>query len=89
LKRYKIKFKRLFIVLTILVIAVIASMASFLFTVDAPIIHGNVFHQVEYKDGLNLDIYSPTIKKYDKTPVILFFHGGAWITGTKESINFN
>ncbi len=56
---------------------------------DPPIITGQVIRDVEYKPDLFLDIYTPTTVIKGKTPVVLFIHGGAWIVGTKESINFN
>jgi acetyl esterase/lipase len=61
----------------------------FLVSNDAPIVVGNVVRNIEYKPGLKLDIYQPTTKVYDKAPVIVYVHGGAWIAGFKESLNFN
>ncbi len=56
---------------------------------DPPIITGQVIRDVEYKPGLSLDIYTPTTAIQGRSPVALYIHGGAWIVGTKESINFN
>lgn len=56
---------------------------------EAPITKGNLEIGVEYKPGLDLDIYYPTQNKFDQAPVVLFVHGGAWIGGRKESINVN
>lgn len=56
---------------------------------DPPIITGEVIRDVPYKPGLTLDIYTPTVPTDGPSPVVLFIHGGAWITGMKESINFN
>ena len=61
----------------------------FLVSNDAPIVVGNVVRNIEYKPGLKLDIYHPTTKVYERTPVIVYIHGGAWIAGFKESLNFN
>jgi len=61
----------------------------FLVSNDAPIVIGNVVRNVEYKPGLKLDIYQPTTKVFENTPVIVYIHGGAWIGGFKESLNFN
>lgn len=61
----------------------------FIFKNDAPIIKGEVLYGIPYKDGLSLDIYTPTKIIYKKTPVVFFIHGGAWIGGRKESINVN
>ncbi len=33
---------------------------------------------------LHLDIYSPTTKKYDKSPVVVYVHGGCWAYGDKS-----
>ena len=68
--------------------AVIA-LGYFLVSNDAPIVVGNVVRNIEYKPGLKLDIYQPTTKVYEKAPVIVYVHGGAWIGGFKESLNFN
>lgn len=59
----------------------------FLLTTDPPITQGEVLYGVEYKNGQTLDIYQPTKQVYEKTPVVFFIHGGAWIGGRKESIN--
>lgn len=55
----------------------------------APIINGEVIRQVNYKPDLNLDIYMPTQTVFEKHPVVIFYHGGAWIGGAKEAININ
>jgi len=65
------------------------TLGYFLVSNDAPIITGKVVRNIEYKPGLKLDIYQPTTKVYEKTPVIVYVHGGAWIAGFKESLNFN
>jgi len=36
---------------------------------------------------LKLDIYKPINNVYDKTPVVVYIHGGAFIKGTKNNIN--
>jgi acetyl esterase/lipase len=64
-----------------------AWVAYFLLTTEPPITQGEVLYDVEYKSGHTLDIYQPTKKVYDNTPVVFFIHGGAWIGGRKESIN--
>lgn len=45
------------------------------------------FLNIDYKDGLTLDIYQPTSRLYSKNPVVIFFHGGGWISGDKNEIN--
>ena len=54
---------------------------------DAPILHGELELNVEYKVGQSLDLYQPTNQVYEKTPVVIYIHGGAWITGSKSSVN--
>lgn len=54
---------------------------------DAPILKGDMEYGLEYKPGLELDIYEPTRKVFDKTPLLIHYHGGAWITGSKISVN--
>lgn len=34
----------------------------------------------------NLEVYKPSIKKGDQTPVILYVHGGSWMAGDKENV---
>jgi acetyl esterase/lipase len=62
---------------------------GFLFYTTAPIVEGLSDFNLAYNEKQALDIYFPTQKKYEADPVVVFIHGGAWITGRKESINFN
>jgi acetyl esterase/lipase len=80
---------KLLIFLILLVCSGAVGLGYFLFANDAPIVAGNVARNLEYKPGLKLDIYQPTAKVYEKTPVVVYVHGGAWIIGYKESLNFN
>ncbi|MGL5151379.1 MAG: alpha/beta hydrolase fold domain-containing protein [Clostridium sp.] len=59
--------------------------------------HSNPIEDVTFKDinyksrkgnDLKLDIYSPIKKKYKKSPVILYVHGGGWIYGNKDIPEF-
>ena len=77
------------VILLALTGGVAIALGYFLVANDAPIIVGKVVRNVEYKPGLKLDIYQPTTKVYEKAPVIVYVHGGAWIGGFKESLNFN
>ncbi|HCW08265.1 MAG TPA: hypothetical protein DGG95_12965 [Cytophagales bacterium] len=72
-----------------LVFAGLIAFGYFIIANDAPIIAGTVIRNVEYKPGLTLDIYTPTQQVYDKAPVVIYIHGGAWIAGLKEGLNFN
>ncbi len=73
-----------FIALALLLTAVIA---YFLFT-QAPVFQGDVIRNISFKPGVTLDYYQPTKAVHVRHPVVVFYHGGAWITGAKESINF-
>ena len=80
--------KLLFLIITI-VLLFIGSIAYFFISNDAPVLHGKIIFHKKYKDNLRLDIYLPTKSVYKKSPVVIFIHGGAWITGRKEGINLN
>jgi len=41
-------------------------------------------YKIAEKDTVRLDIHLPKQKVYDKTPVVVFIHGGAWAQGDKE-----
>ncbi len=84
----KKRTKILVVCLGILSASIVLSTWYFIST-DPPIIIGEVTRNIEYKPGLKLDVYHPTEQVYDKTPVVLYIHGGAWIAGTKEGLNFN
>jgi acetyl esterase/lipase len=81
--------KYTFIVLVVILLASVAFAADFIFRRKAPIISGKVDYGVEYKDGLKLDLYRPTRNVFEASPVVFYIHGGAWIRGTKTSLNFD
>lgn len=54
---------------------------------DAPILHGGLEYNLPFSGELALDVYHPTKQVYEQNPVLIHFHGGAWITGSKESVN--
>ena len=54
---------------------------------DAPALHGELEYNIEFKEGLKLDVYQPTKQVYEKNPVVVYIHGGAWISGSKMSVN--
>lgn len=87
--RRKRKFKRFFYVSLFLITLIIGSFIYFFISNKAPIIYGDVVYQIKYNETQTLDLYHPTTKVYEKSPVVIFFHGGAWIVGRKESINYN
>ena len=82
-------FKYSVITTIIAVVTIAILIAAFLFQNKAPIISGKVEYGIEYKNDLSLDLYLPTKKVFDTSPVIFYIHGGAWIRGTKAAINFN
>ena len=49
---------------------------------------GSVLNSLRYctRGGakLRLDLYYPTIARYHHAPVVLWIHGGTWITGTRR-----
>lgn len=83
------KLKRLLLIISVLFSLIAIVLSSFLVVNEAPITVGSVQLDVLYKDELTLDIYTPTQQVYDKSPVVFYLHGGGWIGGIKESINFN
>src|SRR5690606_3998611 len=44
----------------------------------------NIPYKIIEKDTVKLDIHLPTQKVFDKSPVVVFIHGGAWAKGDKE-----
>jgi acetyl esterase/lipase len=85
----KKKFKIMGISLAVIALLIILFLVYFFVYNKAPIISGNFKYDIEYKSNLKLDIYFPTQQVYAKAPVVVYFHGGAWITGRKEVINAN
>lgn len=83
------RIKYVFIVIIILAVGLISFFAWFFISNEAPLIYGKVIWHQDYKENLKLDIYLPTKLVYEKVPVILYIHGGAWITGSKETVNIN
>ncbi len=47
-----------------------------------------IFEDITYKvvkdKALKLDMYMPTVSKYEKTPTIFYVHGGFWAYGDKK-----
>ncbi len=57
-----------------------------LISTDAPVLHGEHEHHSFYNE-LELDLYYPTTQVYEKHPVLMYIHGGAWVVGSKISVN--
>lgn len=81
------KLKKTFLFLVVLFLLGAAYLIYFLFSREAPITQGEVDHHLEYKTGLDLDLYQPTQDLYEQRPVLVHFHGGAWIGGEKIAVN--
>jgi len=75
--------------LAVIVLFIVLFLVYFFIYNKAPIISGNFKYDIEYKANLKLDIYFPTHKVFKKAPVVVYFHGGAWVAGRKEVINAN
>ncbi|AWV97941.1 alpha/beta hydrolase [Arcticibacterium luteifluviistationis] len=82
-------FKKTGIGLVLLFMLLALWLVYFFVKNEAPILNGDVIYSQLYKENLDLDIYTPTKRVYEKSPVVLYIHGGAWIGGLKESINNN
>lgn len=85
----KRKFKRFFYVFISFIILLLGSISYAIISNKAPVIYGEVLYQLPYNKEQTLDLYLPTKSIYKNAPTLVFFHGGAWIAGRKESINFN
>lgn len=88
-KKVKRNITRFLILLVGVLLVLISIIGYYTIINEAPILRGQVDLQIGYKDQLNLDIYHPTNVIYERSPVVIYVHGGAWITGTKGAINFN
>ena len=78
-----------FILIATMLIATTALVGIYIFFKknDAPVLHGELDYNVSYNEAYALDVYHPVQPFYEKTPVVIYFHGGAWVTGAKESVN--
>lgn len=81
--------KKSILVLVSILVLFLAWIGYFVFANEAPITKGELLFDIEYKEGLSLDVYLPTIASKKKTPVVIYVHGGAWIGGSKMTVNNN
>jgi len=51
---------------------------------DQKIFLKDIPYKIAEKDTVKLDIHLPKQKVYDKSPIVVFIHGGAWAQGDKE-----
>lgn len=75
--------------MAILIATPLVCMLVYFASSDPPIAHGHIEYNVEYREGLLLDVYQPTKQVFENSPVVLWVHGGAWIVGRKEAVNIN
>lgn len=92
----KIKKKQLIIIGILLAVAGLIPVLFttwFLVEKEPPISKGKVSFHVHYTEAgtfeQSLDIYKPTQRTMEPSPVVMFLHGGAWLTGDKLEINMN
>lgn len=83
----KRSLKILLLIVGLVVLGLPLAIFIFFVRTDAPVLHGEVHYHIPYKSELTLDVYHPTQGVYAKSPVLVYFHGGAWVTGAKESVN--
>ena len=89
MKKFQTIIKRtLFVAIVSIGIGVVA-LSYFFIANKAPFLYGRVEYHVPYNSAHELDVYYPTRRVYPKSPVLLFVHGGGWVTGIKESVNTN
>lgn len=90
-KREKAKrFTKRVLTISLVFIGAFASWLTYFFlSNDAPLLHGEVQYHIPISENQKLDVYYPTADVYDKMPVVVFIHGGAWIGGDKVSVNNN
>lgn len=88
-KRWKQWLKWLGILILASTVVLLIWVVFFYVKNEAPFISGEILYNQEYKPGQYLDIYRPTNNVHDRSPVLFFIHGGAWVVGFKESINNN
>lgn len=88
-KNSKRKLKITLLGIVGLLILGVSYVIASLFVYEAPITVGEVIRNVTYKKDLKLDIYTPTQNVFERSPVVVYIHGGAWIAGSKETFNLN
>lgn len=77
------------VVLLIVALAVIGTLKFLFVKTEAPLLYGTVDREIPYNNEFSLDVYYPTQRLLEPSPVVVFLHGGAWIMGSKTSVNFN
>ncbi len=52
-------------------------------------VFANRVYQVVGERPLRLDLYVPARRDHSPSPVFVFFHGGGWVTGSKEAVSLH
>lgn len=89
MRKLKSIIKYMGITIATLLLLVTVFVTGYFYTTNAPLTNGKVSCNIGYKENLKLDLYAPTKNIFDKSPVIFYVHGGAWIIGSKFTINSN
>ncbi len=82
-----IRLRKFIFSIFLLSIMATGSLLLFAAITDAPVLHGDTDFNISYKAGKTLDIYHPINKVHSRAPVLVYFHGGAWIVGSKIMVN--
>lgn len=83
----KSKVKKALLISSFLAATLVLIILVFFKRTEAPILQGKVKLGVVYKDKLKLDIYEPTKQLHAKHPVVIYYHGGAWVSGSRITVN--
>ncbi|MFY0674039.1 MAG: alpha/beta hydrolase [Bacteroidia bacterium] len=83
------RFKKIILAI-IIIIGLMATWFIYnLYNSNAPLTIGEHQRDIPFKGELSLDIYYPTTEVEGKSPVLMYVHGGAWIIGSKNALNFD
>ena len=80
--KYLLKFSLLIVLL------LMGGMYYFFKSNKAPILQGEIEFCINYKEDQLVDVYLPTKEAFQKRPVVVYYHGGAWVIGRKEAVNY-
>lgn len=89
MKKVQLILKYIGVSIITLSLTAVGVIGGYFYATNAPITNGKVNYNITYKANLELDLYTPTKKIFEKSPVIFYVHGGAWIIGDKFTINSN
>ena len=90
MKKVKKKLLSIILILSLIIISGVTWLLIYLHQTDAPATIGKVSYHIPYHKDLTLDIYHPTLSNSKQpAPVLMYIHGGAWIAGSKLTVNNN